>query len=91
MKIIGLLAGAVCVGAGVYLLSQNSVADPTEGGTSWFEIIAHGIGIYFIGKGIFVAALLWARDDAAKAEREQLNALLAIAQQRQGSADAPVS
>lgn len=83
MKAVGLLAGAICVGAGVWLLTQQSVEDPTVG-TSWFEIIAHGIGVYFIGKGIFVAALLWARDDAAKVEREQLNALLAIAQQRRG-------
>ncbi len=40
-------AAIICVAAGVYLLQYN--------GTSWFQIIGHGMGIYFIGKGIFVA------------------------------------
>lgn len=26
----------------------------TGDGTSWFQIIGHGIGAYFIGKGIFM-------------------------------------
>ena len=67
-KILGLLAGGTCAAAGIYLLSQQSVADPTGGGTSWFEILAHGIGIYFIGKGAFVAVMMWrAAEEKAEA------------------------
>ncbi len=79
MKLAGIVAGVLCAGAGIWLLSQHSATDPTEG-TSWFEILAHGIGIYFIGKGVFVAAVLWSRDENAKTQREQLAALQAIAQ-----------
>ncbi|MES2360097.1 MAG: hypothetical protein V4529_17280 [Gemmatimonadota bacterium] len=46
-------AAIICVAAGVYLLQYNAAV--SVGGTSWFQIIGHGMGIYFIGKGIFVA------------------------------------
>lgn len=46
----GAVAGLVCVAAGVYLLQTSAIGD--EG--NWLETIAHGMGIYFIGKGIFV-------------------------------------
>jgi hypothetical protein len=33
-------------------------------GTSWFEILAHGIGVYFIGKGIFIGTTTWTQAEA---------------------------
>lgn len=44
-----LLSSALCVGAGAYLLQTQAVGE-----SSWFEAIAHGMGIYFIGKGVFI-------------------------------------
>ena len=46
----GIASGLVCIGAGIYLLQTSAVG--AEG--NWLETIAHGMGIYFIGKGIFV-------------------------------------
>lgn len=42
-------AGLLCVGAGLYLL-QTQPADSN----SLFGPLLHGMGVYFIGKGIFV-------------------------------------
>jgi len=64
-RLLGLAAGAICVFAGIYLLQYNAVLDPTTG-TSWFQIIGHGMGIYFIGKGLFVARSTWLSEDQAK-------------------------
>jgi hypothetical protein len=50
-RVVDVLATLLCIGAGVYLLQYNSSGDQT----SWFEIIGHGMGIYFIGKGLFIA------------------------------------
>jgi hypothetical protein len=49
-RLLDILATLACIAAGVYLLSIQSVA-----GNTVLEAIAHGIGIYFIGKGLFVA------------------------------------
>jgi hypothetical protein len=59
-RILSAGAAILCVAAGVYLLSKNSipVTVGAKTGQSWFEIIAHGMGIYFIGKGLFVLANL---------------------------------
>lgn len=46
-----ILGGIVCIGAGIYLASLNSV-----GSNSMFEAIANGMGWYCIGKGLFIAA-----------------------------------
>jgi hypothetical protein len=43
-----LAAGLICIGAGIYLL-QTQAAEP-----SIIETLMHGIGVYFIGKGLFV-------------------------------------
>jgi hypothetical protein len=64
-RALGLAAAATCVFAGIYLLQYNAVSDSTTG-TSWFQIIGHGMGIYFIGKGLFVARSTWAEADQAK-------------------------
>jgi len=56
--LIDFAAAAICVFAGIYLLQYNAAGTTTlggAGGTSWFQIIGHGMGIYFIGKGLFVA------------------------------------
>jgi len=53
--LLGWLGAVVCVAAGIYLLQYNAV-DQSGTGTSWFQIIGHGMGIYFIGKGLFVAS-----------------------------------
>ena len=47
------LAGAViAVGAGVYLLQQKSAPIDIGGapGQSWLEVLAHGIGAYFLAR-----------------------------------------
>ena len=43
------VVGLFCVGAGVYLLGSQTV-----GPNSYLELLAHGMGLYFIGKGLFV-------------------------------------
>jgi hypothetical protein len=54
-------------------LSRNSL--PITGlqgettGQSWFEVIAHGMGVYFIGKGLFIARQLYLSDETVRALR----------------------
>jgi hypothetical protein len=43
------IAGLVAVGAGIYLLSRQSAS-----GDTWLEVLAHGIGVYFIAQGLFM-------------------------------------
>ena len=78
MKAIAIIAGAICVTAGAYLLQYNTTDEAA--GTSWFEVIGHGMGIYFIGKGIFVAAALW----RYASQQESLDRLVEIAQWQAG-------
>jgi hypothetical protein len=47
--VVNLLAGLTCVGAGSYLLAQTSETGPT-----WLEVIAHGSGAFFIGCGLYM-------------------------------------
>jgi len=65
-RIWAVLAGVVCIGAGVYLLLlQPAVKESLIGA------IAHGLGAYFVGKGIFAGATLWVladQRDLAKAQ-----------------------
>lgn len=70
-RLIDLLAGLICVGAGIYLLRYNAAAIVGFKGTSWFQIIGHGMGIYFIGKGIFGAR----SNILAASQKEQLKYL----------------
>jgi hypothetical protein len=42
------IAGLICIGAGIYLL-QTQASE-----SSILEVLMHGIGVYFIGKGLFV-------------------------------------
>jgi hypothetical protein len=49
-RLLDVLATLAAIGAGLYLLSIQSVA-----GNTVFEAMAHGIGVYFIAKGFFIA------------------------------------
>jgi hypothetical protein len=42
-------AGLVAVGAGIYLLSRQNAS-----GDTWLEVLAHGVGVYFIARGLFM-------------------------------------
>ncbi|HWQ01346.1 MAG TPA: hypothetical protein VN449_04440, partial [Gaiellaceae bacterium] len=46
--------GVLSIGAGWYLLSRHSLPVDVNGqsGQSWLEALAHGIGIYFIARGL---------------------------------------
>jgi hypothetical protein len=50
------IAGLLSIGAGIYLLSKHGTAISIGGqsGQSWFEVLAHGIGIYFIARGVWM-------------------------------------
>ena len=53
MKLLGsavnMIAGLVAIGAGIYLLVQQSAS-----GDSWLEVIAHGAGVFFIACGLYM-------------------------------------
>jgi hypothetical protein len=59
-RLLTIASALVCIGAGLYLLQYNATGSgDAAGGTSWFQIIGHGMGIYFIGKGLFVGRSLF--------------------------------
>jgi hypothetical protein len=70
----GIVAALICIGAGLYLLSAESPPVAGIGGTSWFEVLAHGIGIYFIGKGIYIGTSSWTQAEA----NERLDKLIEL-------------
>jgi hypothetical protein len=43
------IAGLVAVGAGIYLLTKQSAS-----GDTWLEVLAHGAGVYFIARGLYM-------------------------------------
>ena len=53
MRALGLfvnaIAGLFAVGAGIYLLAQSSETGPT-----WLEVIADGSGAFFIACGLYM-------------------------------------
>jgi hypothetical protein len=57
---IDVIPALIAIGAGVYLLSGQS----TTGQSTWFSLIAHGIGAYFIAKGLFMARTTYLQADA---------------------------
>jgi hypothetical protein len=61
------------IAAGIYLLQYQSGGDSVTG-TSWFEIIGHGMGIYFIAKGLFIGRTTYLQVDA----RNKLAELVAL-------------
>jgi L-asparagine transporter-like permease len=71
MKInFGILGGVGAIGAGLYLLSAQS--PNLAGGSSWFEVLAHGIGVYFIGKGIWMIHEALTNQELRDVARKQL-------------------
>jgi hypothetical protein len=64
LKTLGLVvnafAGLIAVGSGIYLLAQYSETGPT-----WLEVIAHGSGAFFIACGLYMmgSAIAAARDE----------------------------
>lgn len=51
--LLRMVGGAISLYAGYYLLSRNSLSIPGAGdGQSWLEALAHGIGIYFLARGL---------------------------------------
>jgi hypothetical protein len=46
------------IGAGLYLLTSSS-----EAGNTMLDVLAHGIGVYFIAKGLYLGASLSAQSD----------------------------
>jgi hypothetical protein len=76
-NLIDILAMLGSIGAGVYLLQYQSAGNSATG-TSWFEIIGHGMGIYFIAKGLFIARTTYLQADA----RNKLAQLVEIANSR---------
>lgn len=73
---------AICIVAGVYLISLES---PGEG-TTIFEAIATGMGIYFIGKGIAVGASIWLQQKTLRT-MERLVEMEALQHERETRGD----
>lgn len=51
-RALELIGAILAVIAGVYLLVRHG--SPVAGGQSWFEALAHGIGLYFLGRGAWM-------------------------------------
>lgn len=68
-RLVGYLAALVCAGAGAYLLRYHGAAGAAVG-TSWFEVIGHGMGAYFIGKGLYIARSTWLEAEQADRLRQ---------------------
>jgi len=68
-RLLELVAALVSVGAGVYLLSKGTAPIEVGGasGESWFQVLAHGIGIYFIARGIWMFSQLGMQRSANEA------------------------
>jgi hypothetical protein len=86
-RLTGFAAAAICVIAGVYLLQYNAATGGIGGGTNWFQIIGHGMGIYFIGKGLFVARSTYLEAEQA----DRLAQLVAFAAYEHGEPEEPVA
>lgn len=57
---LGVLASLISVGAGLYLLNESSAAEQA----TVFDALMHGIGAYFIARGLWMlASLRWTRSD----------------------------
>lgn len=81
-KLIDIAAGVIVVGAGIYLLQSQSVSD-VAGGQSWFELLAHGIGIYFLGRGIWMIRHAGHQEDVV----DRLDRLIEIEQEEYPAGD----
>lgn len=57
-KVLALVSAFGCMAAGFYLLDAQAAAE-----NSLLETLMHGIGIYFVAKGLFLGATLYMQDD----------------------------
>lgn len=53
-RVFGMLSMVVSIGAGLYLIGSQTAAP-----NSYLEVIAHGMGVYFIAKGLFMGPSLF--------------------------------
>ena len=69
-KLAGIAAAVVSIGAGIYLLTSESASEQT----TVFDALMHGIGAYFIARGLWMITKMARSFDApATAEREATN------------------
>jgi len=61
-KLVEVVAALLVIGAGAYLLQAQSVG-VVQGGESWFQVLAHGIGIYFLGRGLWMLRQVGRQED----------------------------
>jgi hypothetical protein len=47
--VVNAIAGLIAAGSGIYLLAQYSETGPT-----WLEVIAHGSGAFFVACGLYM-------------------------------------
>jgi hypothetical protein len=73
-KLVQIVAGLLSIGAGIYLLTMQSVG-VVQGGESWLQVLAHGIGVYFIARGLWMLA---SREDTVVARLDRLVELGAL-------------
>lgn len=71
--VLGFIGGLLCVVAGLYLFSSQ-----TADSNSYLQTIAHGIGLYFMGKGLYVvqavirrSAQVWYLESIRDAELDE--------------------
>lgn len=57
-KVLALISAFGCIAAGLYLLDAQAAAED-----SLIETLMHGIGIYFLAKGLYLGASLYLQDD----------------------------
>lgn len=55
-KVLAVVGALVAAGAGLYLLTSSS-----QSGQTVFDVMMHGIGAYFIARGIWMIARLGIR------------------------------
>lgn len=77
VSLLDVVASLGSIGAGVYLVLSKTVAP-----NSYLQVIAHGIGIYFIAKGLFIGRSLYLAAESTKALRK-LTELSALHHQRE--------
>jgi hypothetical protein len=62
-KLVEAVAGVAAAGGGVYLLTWNSAGMVPGSGESWFQVLAHGIGIYFVARGVWMFSHAGSQED----------------------------
>lgn len=87
-KFVEVIAGLLAIGAGIYLLQSQSVSVAGVDGTSWFQVLAHGIGVYFIARGLWMLGHV-GRQDAVTDRLDRLIELGALEHQARHPDETP--